>query len=51
MSDQEIIETVRFIRRLQMDHLTGMKRAVINGLIGRLEDRGVTEADLDRLEL
>lgn len=49
MRDEEIVKMVRWIKRLQLDHQTSLKRAIISGLIGRLEDRGVTEADLDRL--
>ena len=51
MKDSEIVETVRFIRRLQVDHPTGVKRAIIEGLFLRMEDHGVTAHDLDRLGL
>lgn len=51
MSDSEIVKIVRLIRRIQRNHQTGVRLAIINGLIGRLEDHGVTESDLDRLGL
>jgi len=51
MSDEEIIETVRQIRRHLLEPHRPMRRAIAEGLTKRLEDAGVTEADLDRLGL
>lgn len=51
MSDDEIARTVRHIRRLLCQPDRPVFMAVASGLIGRLEDAGVTEADLDRLGL
>jgi hypothetical protein len=51
MNDKGIITIVRWIRRLMMDHSTGLKKAFIKGLTLRLEDAGVSELDLDRLKL
>ncbi len=51
MNDNEIIRTVRAIRRLRMEPHRPVKQAIAEGLILRLEDAGITEADLDRLGL
>lgn len=51
MSDAEIIETVRRIRRHLMYPDRPGHRAFAEGLTRRLEDAGVIEADLDRLGL
>lgn len=49
MKDEEIIETVRRIRRHLLYPTRPGHRAFAEGLTRRLEDAGVTEADLDRL--
>lgn len=49
MVDSEIVETVKWIKRLQMGDSSGVRKAFVEGLILRLEDHGVTEKDLDRL--
>ncbi len=51
MKDEEIIETVRRIRRHLLYPTRPGHRAFAEGLTCRLEDAGVTEADLDRLGL
>jgi hypothetical protein len=51
MNDSEIIRTVRDVRRLLRQRDRPVFLAVANGLVGRMEDAGVTEADLDRLGL
>lgn len=51
MNDKEIIRTVRWIRRLLLWPDRPAFRAFSEGLVGRLEQAGVTEADLDRLGL
>ena len=51
MSDEEIIETVRKIRRLRMEPHRRVWQAIAEGLLLRLEDAGVTSEDLDRLGL
>lgn len=51
MTDSEIVQTVRHIRRLLCRPDRHVFAAVARGLMGRLEDAGVTEADLDRLGL
>jgi hypothetical protein len=49
MTNAEIIDTVHNIMRLLRQPGRHVFMAVANGLIGGLEDAGVTEADLDRL--
>jgi hypothetical protein len=51
MSGEEIIETVRKIRRLRMEPHRHVWQAIAKGLLLRLEDAGVTSEDLDRLGL
>jgi hypothetical protein len=51
MHDNEIIKTVRTVRRLWMEPHRPVWQAIANGLILRMEDAGVTEADLERLAL
>jgi hypothetical protein len=51
MSAEEIIETVRKIRRLRMEPHRRVWQAIAEGLLLRLEDAGVTSEDLDRLGL
>ena len=49
MTDSHIVAIVRQIRRHWMQPDSRLRQIIADALIARLEDAGVTEADIDRL--
>src|SRR6185437_14939146 len=49
MTDSQIVAIVRQIRRHWMQPDSRLRQIIADALIARLEDAGVTEADIDRL--